>query len=276
MSTYEPGKGWSQATRIFKATGIQWDNQTASRIDAFGSDRLVVSFVILDANGMSPVAIAVLRGSGTAWEPLIPALTETPMSANIVSSGHQTLLAYIGSNFQHKQLNSAFVVHSEDGNTWSRSQLLSDVRLGPVSELTLIRSKAGVYHVLWIQGEFLGDAVLNHRYSSDGGKTWSASDTTRPPRGFHSLRATTDDCGVVHVAYDDWGGGGTNGHLDYVQWQRGWSEPQHLFPELRSAGSDISVSPDGRLVLAFLAQASNQPLTSRNTTRIAFMSSGRR
>ncbi len=150
--------------------------------------------------------------------------------ARVAMDGHGRIHTVFGSQSTGGQ--EMYYARSEDGGqTWLAEELDHvDDRFGEnygPSWGTVIASGEAQVHVVWF-GAPAGQRW--HRWSNDGGKTWSAAEQISPDhRGLTlPVAAAFDSAGALHLVSMGWRdtAGRPSGAFHFV-WQRGsWSEPQ--------------------------------------------------
>jgi hypothetical protein len=222
----------------------------------------------LPAPSTPPQGLTLFRTTRQRWKS-----TPVPASggyASLAGSGGHLFLAYVdAANGYRRDINSVFVIRSGDkGVTWTPPVLVSRSGARGAYELHLVSLPDGSLHLVWVQDTGNGSSVLRHVSSSNAGSNWSAAQDLpiSAPPGMASLAVSSDQCGGIHVLYEDWQKGAEDRHLDYAHWRAGWSVPQHLFPEYRAGDAALKEIKGGRVLVVFLAQRAGSKPSSPTWT----------
>jgi hypothetical protein len=262
-ATYDMHHGWSPARTLYRGTETVWGNgqSAASRRSRDGAIHLAV-----------PTAynLKYARFADGAWQsanvPDVPSASYAGIAVD--ATGRRIRIAFLGAVSGHgPDRNSVFLVRSDDGGTtWKEPQVISRSGHTPALRVSLGYLSPSTLHLLWTQ-DTTGDLIpelVRHSISRDDGATWSPLPSLVPPVGFRDGRTIIDACGTVHLVYEDWGGGGENGHIDYVRFERGrWTPIEHLFAGVNSMNGVISTPDSRRLLLVGMAFADHGPPEER-------------
>jgi hypothetical protein len=181
------------------------------------------------------------------------------------ATGRVLLVAYVGvDTTATRDYNSVLMVRSTDGGaTWSTPAVIHASKGHRPAFEVQVRAQRSFVRMLWLQdldGDETPDAIRAVS-SSDGGISWTSPRDVRLPQGPRALKSAIDSCGLVHAVYEDWNGGGTDGHLDYVRFTgTAWTTVQHLSPHRTAMSATIAVpSPDELLLMWLASDRPSQP-----------------
>ena len=275
-ASYEPARGWSPAHELSRMRSFDWDEQLTPAFSvASTGDRLSLSTlgstrVLRD----TPVVFVYADGRWSARR----LQTDVPMlySASAITPEH-LYFAYVGVTGVTPTSTSVFVQRSDDeGLTWRPAGKVSaSSRGGRSSEVKVLTAGDEYVFVTWIETTPKGSAI-RLALSKDRGITWAQTSDLDMGYEVRSLQASVDSCRALHVVVDHWDTDGANGHLDYASWAEKWSPPSHLFPYLRASGAALGIGPNGRPMLAFVAQGGGSPETAPLTSLQSTLGSGKR
>jgi hypothetical protein len=247
-ATREPAGGWTTPTLVFSAKNIAWDVDIDGQLSSDGAIEYV--FPVLGET------LGHARFQNEAWRTTrIPGTRGAIYPSVVTGPGSRVLVAYVAADSSRSgDINSVFMVESrDDGDTWLVPRLLSPSNGLPARETQLRSAPSGDLHMLWRQPLRSGATeVIRHVGSVDGGRTWSSPSDLTASDGFDGIRSAIDSCGTLHVVFQDWHGGGVNGHLDYARWEGKWSDAEHLFPSLVTLDPIIEPLGERGLFLVFL------------------------
>jgi hypothetical protein len=254
MSSASVPGPWAAPQQIFHGplrwsmTGVDQQNGSApGSLIAFSSDQDV---------------IVIAPGSEASLH-RIPVTMLFPIYPTVGSHEGRMLLAFIAGDpsVPGGDRNSVFVQSSGDGGqSWSRPVAIYRARGLPAYDAKLLRSSDGVWHLVWRTQSGSGAAALHHSSSGDDGSSWSESKSIGLPTGAAGLRVVMDAGDRIHAVYDDWGGGGTDGHIDHVIWNGEWLAPTHLYAPMRPTNPILLAQASGDVVLAFLTHSPGGPV----------------
>lgn len=266
---YEHGRGWSVPRKLFEDSTqyIRWDERVHSSV-AGGRWMLAVP---ADARESGPGAVVTI---GFADDTLTAEMVRWPYGGLVYSSvaavGNKVFLGIVtgwapptpaptagAPSRITTDVNSVLLLASSDGgNTWRPPMLVSRSGQFPAYAVTVFASPDGRVHLLWLQE--LGNArrVLRHVVSTDDGSSWSApEDLVAPPGEPESPVAVVDACGTLHVIFQLRDHATQRAQLAYAAWRDHWTPVERLLDALVTTGApSLSLAPDGRLLLAFLAR----------------------
>jgi hypothetical protein len=235
-------------------TGVDRQGGSApSSLIAFTSDQDVI-VISADANaGLHRIPITMLF----------------PIYPTVGSYEGRMILAFIASDpsVPGGDRNSVFVQSSNDGGRrWNQPVAIYRARGLPAYDVKLLRSSDGHWHLVWRTQSGSGAAALHHANSGDAGSSWSESASIALPPGAAGLRVVMDAGDRIHAVYDDWGGGGTDGHIDHVVWNGEWLAPGHLYAPMRPTNPILMAQASGDVVLAFLTHSPGGPVVTSTIT----------
>ncbi len=263
---------WTEPSQLITATQLRWSPDRLNSLSVSPAGAMHVAVPAELAGGVE--VIAVLRFDGSAWQQSILVPPTSAAYASVTESRDgRVLLAFVGADSIGTDVNSVFVATSSDGaKSFGPPRIVSRSGNAPAHGISaLAAQEQGRFHLLWAQDTSADGApdVLRHVSSSDAGSTWSPVDDVAPPVGFRPPVTTIDGAGTIHAVYEDWSGGGADGHLDYVCWSGGWSDITHLHPSLTAMSPALHASADGTLYLVFLARPRNAAGLSPFTTMVS-------
>jgi hypothetical protein len=263
-AAYDASKGWTAPKRIYATSAaIAW-SPSAAVVGQFGAGAGIgIAVPVLTMPLLKAVFLQLRDSEWQAAEIDSAGVAITTASRD----GKHVVVGYTaGLRGRARDRNSVFIRRSDDGGaTWRSAVLVSQSGNTPAYEPKIFIGGDNTVHLVWKQMLSDGSAVLRHQSSRDLGDTWSAPHDVRLTTNASNLTAAIDACGRIHVVYDHWADGET-GHLDYVIWHDGWSSLEHLFPRWRATGATLHATPDGRLLLVFMAQqVSESPMTPFTT-----------
>jgi len=142
-----------------------------------------------------------------------------------------------------------YYAQSEDGGlTWTRPEQLAES--GHV-EAEIITTENNQVHVIWNGAAIVSDRF--HRYSKDGGLSWSET-TALDIRGgiLGPPDIAVDSANTVHAVYS----GDFGVHYTYWSEGQGWSRPQQLGPKNQTGDPSVVITGGNQLHVLFREAAS--------------------
>lgn len=231
-SVYSATNGWSNATALFAANRIRWNPDGAAMVSARDGIATYGVAAVDEARVVDPHLVFFRRRDGI-WMTREVAGTRGAIYSDVaVDETGRIAIAYVAPDWSvPKDGNSVFVVTSNDrGDTWNSPVLLSRSGGNRAAAPKILIGPDAAIHVLWRQSYAGGvpSDVIRHVNSEDGAARWSAASDLSAAPGFLRFVAAIDACNIVHVAYEDWHGGGNEGDVDYAQWHGAWTGPTHV------------------------------------------------
>lgn len=267
-ATYDAASGWSTPYQVpLEADLLRW--RWTGVADNLGDAALEQGIGLSAMRPASSLPYLSLGRDGSWRRTTLPAVGAY---TSVATDRDRIVVAYAAadsawatspSNPTHEDANSVFVRSSADGGaTWSPPVLVQRGGTTPAHEVKVLLGKQGEVHLLWIQATPAG-AAIRQVVSRDGAR-WPTPDDLLAP-GMRNMRAVIDACGRVQLVIEDWRGGAYRTQLVAATWDRGWSAPVKLFPDLEAVTPDLRTSSEGDPVLAFVGR----PLNGGPATRYA-------
>jgi hypothetical protein len=255
VATFDVVRGWSAPREI--ARGIEIQHWSAGASSQSGAPPLVTA--VVRRHDRPGFELLLIRHVASEWQAVPLDVHANVTYGAAVARGDTLLVSYIAPYVDHtvtQDRNSVLAVRSQDGGrTWLPPVLVSRSGAHGAYDPKLLSTARGMLRMLWRQQTQSGDDRIALASSADAGATWVREDDFTPPPGFTTLRAIADACGGVEVIYEDWHGGGENGHLDYIRWNGRWArQPEHLFTKWTALDPALTRDAHGRLVLVFLGR----------------------
>jgi hypothetical protein len=151
--------------------------------------------------------------------------------------------------------NSVFVASSKDaGVTWDPGRLVSLSGENPAYDVQVQVGRLHDVHLVWNQSLHSGASVIRHVVSTDGGVSWGRPDDLPLQGHVENIQTGIDDCGTIHVVYEDWSNGVGDTRLIYARWSGSWSNVEALFPDLVSMTPELRRNQERTPTLAFVAR----------------------
>ncbi|MDB4916361.1 MAG: hypothetical protein JWM95_4005 [Gemmatimonadetes bacterium] len=158
------------------------------------------------------------------------------------------------------------ITSSNEGRSWGNHVVFDH---GGAADPIVLVDHRSTFHILWRQAPTtpLGHAVIRHVVATTGssGLNWAVKDDLTPAPGFLGYSAAVDGCGVIHLAYEDWHGGGDSGDVDYATWDGAWSPPRHLLSHMAAVDPLVFVDARGKANIFMLARPDSAPENGRWT-----------
>jgi hypothetical protein len=201
------------------------------------------------------IADVEVRGTSARTDSIRVPLMRTDYVQYVSTGGSNALLVAAGldSAATHEHPDAVYVVRRGPAG-WGRAVRV--VRgVGNLNHLALVRGTADTVHLFWGSAERgIGwSDQLNHAWSADGGKTWTATGAYRLPTDLGLVsyfRAASDRCGRIHVVVFYFGAPARAMALD---WAGRWRQAAPL--PGRGGGwflaGDMKTAPDGTIDLVW-------------------------
>jgi hypothetical protein len=258
-ATYRSDDGWSRAATLLaiRDANFWWRGDYAD--------------VSADSAGNVFVAVAVtgrlflLVRRGSRWGTVIPPVKLVAYPQVVTRANGHIAIAYLGPDPGSRAFNSVMVIRSLDfGDTWLAPQAVYAADRPPPQDVKLLRGSGDTLYLLWT-GTLSGGierGAIHLATSPDDGVTWVMRESIKG--GGDHLRAVSDQCGVLHVAYSSFSlPKGTRQprtaeevlrtpyreELLYTRWQAGWLPARSPFSGLNVMNLDLGVAPSGDLFL---------------------------
>jgi hypothetical protein len=221
---------WGKPEQLFEGAAITWS--VASPIVRRDGISLAVLASARPQGGRP--ALFLFQFDGRSWRTRRIPGSDWALYPSIAEDrrGHLHVAFIAAARDTAPDANSVFLTSSNnDGASWSDPTLISRSGTTRAFDVTVLSSAISGLHLVWAQnlsGNLSAEAVRVVSSRNDG-LTWSAPvDLAVPGGGFTSLRATADDCGVLHVMFEDWKGGGESGHIDFASFDGRWTALNHV------------------------------------------------
>jgi hypothetical protein len=257
-SRFDPERRqWSPAQMALRGPKIWWAPKSGKALpsrDGLGV-QTVAAVASRDSGGPR---VVYLRQIDDVWTRHDVA-SVAAVHADLAQDTHDRLVVVFVAGVP-RAANSVLVSTSIDGGTrWTQPLVVS--REGAHDPIILI-GRDDAIHLIWRQEPTNGGGadVLRHVKSDDFARTWSEPSDLHAAPGMLAFDAVIDRCNTVHVAYEDWHGGGNVGDVDYAKWNGSWTEPLHLMPGWVSADPVLMVDSSSNVHLVMLARPSSAPL----------------
>jgi hypothetical protein len=244
----------SQPMVLYRASAVDWDAITPSRIVKATRGRLVTMFT---ANG-SPWHHGVLaRYANGRWDAHDIELPVSPAYVSVGTIGDTIVAAIVGSAPDGTGGNNAvWIMSSPDfGKTWRTPQLVSTPGTGE-AHYPSVAVAGGAAHVFWTQVGSDGSLSLRH----------VAYHPLSPPgpvavlpvhRRMWSLRTEVTQCGIHVMAVDASPSPAGSGAF-YALWDDRWDNVSHVLTDYWIEGLDFASDANGALHLVFSATPFSQ------------------
>ncbi len=261
VASFSAASGWSGGRRLVQARSFDWEDQLVGDISRGADGTLAVS--VLGARRVTRDTPMVLLFREGEWHTRQVNSAVTMLSSHAALTPKALYVAAIGS-LEHSRVTKAVFVHRSDdwGRSWSSPVQVAEPANGRhLAEVKMLVGADQRPFLLWTDTGPRESAV-RLAVATDSGASWSLATSLELDYAVRSLRATPDRSGTIHIVFEHWGAGGTDGttsHLDYASWSGSWSAVSHLFPHLRSASGALGVGSDGCPVLVFLGQPGGGP-----------------
>ena len=246
---------WSTPIRLDSVTKVFAD-ATGTLLAASAHPTIHLFYPVVPANGGAPAVFEFTLERGQWKRSLVPG-TEGAVYANAVEapSGFMAI-AFIAPDAKraHDENSIQLITSSDDGRHWGEPTVLGH---GGASDPIVLLERPGTLHILWRQTPATanGHATIRHVVAAvESTWKWSMAGDLTPAPGFLRFSAALDGCGVIHLAYEDWHGGGDVGDVDYARWSGAWSIPRHLLPHTTAVDPLVMIDARGRVSIFMLAR----------------------
>ena len=257
-AAYTARTGWTLPKKIVERKNFLWPQTRIWKENVTGdAGQAVIALpvALFVPETKSPVMLLRLNDGRWSVDSISNDIMSGKNAASFASKGVHEIVSYLSADPDADQdVNSVIVQRSADrGRTWSKAQVVSRSGMQPAYSVQVVIGKDGAVHIVWLQSVGKAAAALRHSVSHDYGESWSIPDAYAGARDDrHELRAVIDNCGVLHVIFENWNLGGNRGHLEHAIWDGGWHAPAKLFTGWYSRSADLTLSVIGSPVLAFM------------------------
>jgi len=259
---YQPDSGWSSPTLIYSGP-VVWTGVMRGTVGGGEESENLIAAPIEGGGAL------VVDFSGGRWSATPVPIRPEPAYVSVLGLGTKRLLAVVKADTtQTQDRNSVFLYEQRADGPWRLASLVQHSGTQPAMEVKLLKGTGGRVHMIWRQMLREDYFVIRHASSDDGGESFS-NPSDLPSGGLiRGVDAATDDCGRVHVVYEDWSGGMDAVRIGYATWDGVWSKPQRLFPTYTAGELALARRTNGSLMLAFLG--SNSVVTDKNPEQMMF------
>jgi hypothetical protein len=259
-ATYTQGAGWSAPEKLLTAPDISW---SAGTLLSGKTGRAQLAVPVLPEGAGQPVVVYVARDAESWRQVRVPG-TEGALFSTLAEARDGTIvLAFVATDASRSlDENSLFITTSSNaGASWSTPRLITR---GGVRDPIILFGPDDRLHMLWRQILMRedGDDVIRHVATKTLSRDLVLSDSAdlRARPGFFRFTSVIDRCGTIHVAYEDWHGGGDVGDVDYASFRHGvWSDPVHILPGWLSVDPFLMIGDRGEVSLFLLGHQGTAP-----------------
>jgi hypothetical protein len=271
-ASFDSSVGWSEAKKLYDGS-ISWSSmKTDDLITVNGEPAIAIPlFSLLDTG------VLFLTYSSGQWT--VRKIASLNASYTSLAAWHSMLfVAVIGVEQASglKDRNSIFLLQSPDGGaTWS-SPIRVTAPGANAYDVKLRIGDDGILHLVWLQPLPNGQQVLRHSSADHSTLAWTTADDLAVAPSFTKPQVVIDPCGRLHTVYVELSGESQDAHIQYAVWDRGWSRPVELFPDLRTNDPSLRRLSDDRIGLVMLAQPISSALSDPIRTLFSELSTSHR
>ena len=271
VAEYSEELGWSQPEQVF--SGITWWNRyVVGRLAVEGDAAAIAAPAPPTALEPSAGIVALVRRGGK-WSAVRIPLENGAVSASPALVDRTLVIVFIAAvSDGTSDRNSLQVVRANlDDLRFEPQKLLVRGRSEPVVAATLIAGGTSALNLVYLQAVPNGMHKLVH--ASLGPKDLVITRRTEHSIAGHpqNLVGVADQCGGVHVVFENVDLQSGDGSLWYAYWRGEWRIVRALVELERALDPTLHLGSDGNLRIAYSAQPRTAPAKSKYASYLSIL-----